>query len=176
MSDEMREIIIRGLMASVDDMLIKFLRTLPLGLLIGIITYVILSHCRTGLYAKRKYVSIFNAYISIIIQMTIVFRPIGQIFVIDLTPFQLYGGARYTILYASANAIIFIPFGFLLPIVWRKAVKWHICVGMGFLFSFFIELSQLLLRCGNCQVEDLIMNTIGTFIGYEIYKRIKEKI
>ncbi len=176
MSDGMREIIIRGLMASVYDMLFKFLRTLPLGLLIGVITYVILGYYRTESYGKRKYISIFYAYISIIIQMTIIFRPIGQIFVIDLTPFQLYGGARYTVLYASANAIIFIPFGLLLPIVWRKAEKCHTCITMGFLFSFFIELSQLLLRCGNCQVEDLIMNTIGTLIGYEIYKKIKQKI
>ena len=35
----------------------------------------------------------------------------------------------------------------------------------------FIELTQLLLQCGVCQTEDLIMNTVGAGVGYWTHKR-----
>lgn len=175
MGNEMRKIIIRGLVTSISDMLYKFVQTLPIGALVGGVTYFLISHSSHKLYCKRKYISILAAYISIIVQATIIFRPMGQISVIDLTPFKLEWGARYTILYASANAIAFIPLGILLPIILEKMKKWNMCVLMGFLLSLFIEISQLVLKCGICQVEDLIMNTVGTFIGYMIYKRINKR-
>ena len=41
--------------------------------------------------------------------------------------------------------------------------------------SLFIETMQLILCCGVVQTEDLIMNTLGTYIGYILYRAIKNK-
>ena len=65
-------------------------------------------------------VAILAMYLSMIIQGTILFRPIGQINEIVSKPFPIVGGARYMILYAIANALVFIPLGTLLPFVWKQ--------------------------------------------------------
>lgn len=69
------------------------------------------------------------------------------------------------------NAVIFLPLGILLPMIWKKmnSLKWILLTG--FLGSLIIELSQFILQCGVVQTEDLIMNTAGAGIGYWIYKR-----
>lgn len=75
------------------------------------------------------------------------------------------------------NAVIFLPLGILLPMIWKKmnSLKWILLTG--FLGSLIIELSQFILQCGVVQTEDLIMNTVGAGIGYWIYKRwnVKQK-
>ncbi|MBZ9634875.1 VanZ family protein [Clostridium sp. FP1] len=67
------------------------------------------------------------------------------------------------------NIILFIPFGFFSAIVFKKLMdKWIYGVLMGLIFSIIIEFLQTFNgRYGSLQ--DVIMNTIGTFIGYEIW-------
>ena len=78
-------------------------------------------------------------------------------------------------LYAIANALAFMPLGILLPMVWNMAKNVKVCVLTGFLLSLFIETMQLILCCGVVQTEDLIMNTMGTYIGYRLYRIVKNK-
>ena len=67
------------------------------------------------------------------------------------------------------NIIMFIPLGFLLPFLWKKYQKLTPTLLFGFLFSLFIELSQLItLRATD--IDDLIANTLGALIGYLIWK------
>ena len=64
---------------------------------------------------------------------------------------------------------MFIPLGFLLPFLWKKYQKLTPTLLFGFLFSLFIELSQLItLRATD--IDDLIANTLGALIGYLIWK------
>ncbi|WP_208037027.1 VanZ family protein [[Clostridium] symbiosum] len=35
------------------------------------------------------------------------------------------------------------PLGFLLPLIWDKIDRWKCIISIGFLFSLFIEISQL---------------------------------
>ena len=112
---------------------------------------------------------------TVILYMTLFSRKIGSISKIDLIPFNTAGGVRYIILYAMANALAFIPLGTLLPFVWNRAKNVKVCVLMGFFMSLFIETMQLILCCGVVQTEDLIMNTLGTYIGYILYRAIKNK-
>lgn len=67
------------------------------------------------------------------------------------------------------NIILFIPFGFFSAIVFKKLMdKWIYGVLIGLIFSIIIEFLQTFNgRYGSLQ--DVIMNTIGTFIGYEIW-------
>ena len=77
-----------------------------------------------------------------------------------------------------ANIILFIPFGIICPILWRcKRSFWH-TVMSGFLLSLLIEISQLF-NFRVTDVDDLLMNTLGTAVGYAgflVIRRIMPRI
>lgn len=66
------------------------------------------------------------------------------------------------------NIVLFIPFGFFSLAVFRKLkTKWIYGILIGFLFSTIIEFLQLF--TGRfVQVEDILMNTLGSFVGYGV--------
>ena len=64
------------------------------------------------------------------------------------------------------NVAMFVPLGFLLPLLWKPCRKWYVAIPSGFGFSLSIELIQLLTRRGVCDVDDLFCNTLGAVIGY----------
>ncbi len=70
------------------------------------------------------------------------------------------------------NILLFIPFGYLLPLIWSKADRWWKVTLLGFSISLIIELLQLFTRLGYADVDDLINNTVGALIGYVLYKPI----
>lgn len=67
------------------------------------------------------------------------------------------------------NILLFIPMGAILPILFKKCRSWWITNGIGFLFTLSIELSQLFLKRGMCEADDLFNNTLGCIIGYGLY-------
>lgn len=79
---------------------------------------------------------------------------------INLIPFSSEGFATYIL-----NIIMFMPLGFLLPLIWRRYREMGRTVLTGFCMSLSIELSQLFcLRVTD--IDDLTMNTLGTAIGF----------
>ena len=79
---------------------------------------------------------------------------------INLRPFSSEGFATYIL-----NVIMFMPLGFLLPLIWRRYRKMGRTVLTGFCMSLSIELLQLFcLRVTD--VDDLTMNTLGTAVGF----------
>lgn len=76
------------------------------------------------------------------------------------------------------NIILFIPLGFLLPILWAKFEKRYLTFIIGLLFSLAIEISQLFCFRAT-DIDDLLMNTFGTVVGYYLYigtKKVYPKI
>lgn len=67
------------------------------------------------------------------------------------------------------NIVLFLPFGFLLPLIWKKADKFRHALLYGASFSLFIELSQLL-NNRSTDIDDLILNTLGALIGLGLFK------
>lgn len=67
------------------------------------------------------------------------------------------------------NILLFVPFGFLLPLLWPRCNKILLIFFSGFLFSLVIELSQLL-NHRLTDVDDLVLNTAGAIIGLLLYK------
>ena len=63
------------------------------------------------------------------------------------------------------NAVMFAPFGFLLPVLWRGCRKWSVTTLAGFLLSLTIEILQMFCFRAT-DVDDLLMNTLGAFLGY----------
>lgn len=77
------------------------------------------------------------------------------------------------------NIFAFSPFGFFLPLLNKSYRKFYIIAFLSVLFSLIIEISQLLLKVGVFDVDDILMNSIGGVLGYlafrvlySAYKRI----
>lgn len=70
------------------------------------------------------------------------------------------------------NVFAFSPFGFMIPIVIDKKRAFFRSVFATFFFSLLIETSQLIMKVGVFDVDDLLMNTIGGLIGYIAYRII----
>ncbi|WP_042316528.1 VanZ family protein [Desulfofarcimen acetoxidans] len=73
------------------------------------------------------------------------------------------------------NILLFIPLGFILPCIWGKyEVLWKTALS-GITFSLIIELSQLFNRRVT-DIDDLLMNTLGTLIGWVIFRLLIEHL
>lgn len=83
---------------------------------------------------------------------------------INLVPFSRDIGVTFYL-----NIIMCVPLGFLLPLIWKDYRKIYKTIIAGLGFSLLIELSQLITTRAT-DIDDLIANTIGTVIGYLIWK------
>ncbi len=61
------------------------------------------------------------------------------------------------------------PFGFFLPVIWERTRHWYVTMILSFSMSLFVETMQLVEKVGSFDVDDLLMNTIGGFVGYIIF-------
>ena len=66
------------------------------------------------------------------------------------------------------NMIMMMPFGFLLPLIWKNWRGFGKVVLAGFGFSLLIEVLQLF-NTRLSDVDDLVMNTLGAAAGYLIW-------
>lgn len=67
------------------------------------------------------------------------------------------------------NIALFLPFGFLFPAVFPKCRFLGLTILLGFLTSVTIETVQLFILRGT-DIDDVILNTLGTFIGYLFFR------
>lgn len=72
---------------------------------------------------------------------------------------------------ACLNILLFVSFGFLLPIFWEKFRNMKNAALMGLITTFFVEISQIF-TFRTTDINDIITNTVGTIIGYFIARRI----
>lgn len=79
------------------------------------------------------------------------------------------GGLR-VLLNLAGNVIGFVPFGALVPLQRRGRIGFFKVMLLSFELSLLIEVSQLVLRAGSCDVDDMILNTLGGCIGYGLYR------
>lgn len=78
----------------------------------------------------------------------------------------------------AGNVIGFMPFGALLPLLRNNGPGFWKTALYSFEMTLLIEISQLVLRVGSCDVDDMILNTLGGCLGYMVYDlliRPKEK-
>ena len=68
------------------------------------------------------------------------------------------------------NLILFMPFGFLLYAVIDRPRTARILL-FGFLLSLAIEMCQLLFHLGWFEVDDILHNVLGTYLGIRLYRR-----
>ncbi len=78
-------------------------------------------------------------------------------------------GARAVFLNLAGNIIGFLPFGALLPLLSRSVRRGWKVAALSFEISALIEVSQFIFRAGCFDVDDMILNTLGGFLGYLLF-------
>lgn len=72
------------------------------------------------------------------------------------------------------NVALFIPTGILLPFLYKRLNNFFKVVGTGMLISLIIEITQIPIYDRACDIDDLILNSLGVIIGYLIYLLFKK--
>lgn len=96
-------------------------------------------------------------------------------------------GFVYFLINVVGNVAAFMPFGFLVPVMYREQRKDIVYHGhyfrsllfvtmLGFSFSLGVETVQLVTKVGCFDVDDLFLNTVGVILGYIIYYICKKII
>lgn len=67
------------------------------------------------------------------------------------------------------NILLFIPFGFFLPLLWEEFRQLKSCIICGFCLSLGIEVLQIF-TFRLTDIDDLITNTLGTLLGFFLSK------
>lgn len=75
-------------------------------------------------------------------------------------------GYPAVILNLAGNVVAFMPFGFILPVLFRINRKWYIILQWSFVLSLTFEVIQLVTKVGSFDVDDLLLNSLGGLLGY----------
>lgn len=119
---------------------------------------------------------VFLLYLTAVFFITL-FRAAGKQKLI-LTPFwewaQLFTASNklHWIIQIGLNIVLFIPFGFLIPQLFRQLQSPLRTIGCGFLSSVLIETVQYIAERGYTETDDMIHNTLGTIIGFLLYRML----
>ena len=83
-----------------------------------------------------------------------------------------YGGGaqRTAIVNLVGNVVLFLPLGFLPPLLWKGFRKLFKCLLWCGLIIVGVELCQLFALVGNCDIDDLLLNLVGVSMGYGMYR------
>ncbi|WP_052675766.1 VanZ family protein [Paenibacillus sp. IHBB 10380] len=71
------------------------------------------------------------------------------------------------------NIVLFIPLGIFLPLLYKRNNKAVLLSGVG--LSLLFEIVQFIFAIGSSDIDDIILNVLGTIAGLYIY-RIIERI
>lgn len=87
---------------------------------------------------------------------------------LNLIPFSDFRDSRFFWL-SGMNTLLTVPLGVLLPLCWKQYQRLPRTLAAGFLVSLSIELSQMFCFRAT-DIDDLILNTLGTVLGFLLGK------
>ena len=135
-----------------------------------------------GNHGKKWYAALFAAYCLLMLWLLFGQRWGQNAGNLNLRPFDTLrcflwvlenrtdaASLRHAVVNLGGNVIMFVPLGFLVPCLWDKMGKfgWHfLCM---LLTIMVIEWLQLVTRLGSCDIDDLILNLVGTAIGFGLF-------
>lgn len=158
--------------------LIKGVQTLKGGVLTGISVYLIIIlllyilKIRRGISRKCIFEMVFCIYGITLLKITGIFSltfSLSGNFSYSLVPF-----INSSIIPVLLNFILFVPYGFLLPLVFCSCrLNWRKIVFICGLTSLIIELLQMF-GGRYAEIDDFLINTSGAFSGFIIYSCINK--
>jgi len=125
-------------------------------------------------------ITVFIAYLALLLKL-IVFKHssnaamLGENF-IPLATIDMYLAGKpnwdLAIQNLAGNIILFVPLGFLLPIMYQQ-ITWTRILLVGIALSLGFELLQLALRIGSFDVDDIILNVLGVLFGLAVFRGVQ---
>lgn len=142
--------------------------------------------------SKRFFKFLFAVYIVVVIKVIIFKYPFAQLRAIadtwqkgvileglgtaNFVPFhtiKMYIDYAYklnSVENLAGNIFVFVPFGFLFPMVSRDGEKFSVMFANAFTFVLGIETFQLFSAFGAFDVDDILLNCLGAALGFGLYK------
>ena len=111
--------------------------------------------------------ALLGIYFSYLISLTLSGREAGsRSGYINLRLFSTLGSKDNLKLTGVENILLMIPFGILVPMLWKVYRRWWNLGLLAFITSTSIELSQLMTQRGYFELDDILLNTSGAMVGY----------
>ena len=76
----------------------------------------------------------------------------------------------HAIINLFGNILMFVPMGYLIPMIWRSMRKFLACFAVCVLVIVTVELIQLFTLVGSCDIDDLILNLAGISLGFFLFR------
>ena len=124
--------------------------------------------------SERNAAVLLSAYVMVMLYFTVLGRYSQSYYRAEPELFRLYIILSkefdiHTFGQIFINILMFIPVGFLLPAAIHRRGKYIFSALLCLCLTVFIELSQLILRCGTLEFDDILNNFIGGIAGILIY-------
>lgn len=103
-------------------------------------------------------------YGVILLYLTLFEREAGSRQAVSLKLFETFGDARSNA-YVVENVLLFVPFGVLGSCFWKCLRNPVVFLAIGAVCSALIEVVQFITQRGYFQVDDIVMNSLGSGIG-----------
>ena len=86
--------------------------------------------------------------------------------IVEFTMALMDGWDYIAIMNLAGNIVMFIPLGFLLPYITKRALAFKQCMTISLVCILCAELIQIFTLLGSFDIDDLILNMIGVSIGF----------
>jgi len=96
---------------------------------------------------------------------------------LNLIPFKTISGMLFSmslpnlIVNIGGNIVLFMPFGFALPLKFPKLRSMKTVIWAGLSLSIMIECIQLMMPQRCADIDDVILNTLGTYLGFLLMRK-----
>ena len=94
----------------------------------------------------------------------------------NLQLFSTFGTSGWQQKFIYENILMFVPFGALMYLLFKKVRRVYRVWIIGFSASIFIETIQYMTHLGLFQADDMFNNVLGMTIGYGVGELIKEML
>lgn len=142
-------------------------------LLVCVVLSVAFFNVKKGLHILSTVALV--EYIALVYCSTVFCRAVQDERKFDFHPFWTYKaileGKDEFVPEAIMNVVAFIPIGFLLGSSFASMKLWKVII-IACLFSLGIEILQFIMMRGFSELDDVMHNTLGSMIGYGVYRLV----
>lgn len=161
------------LLTKISQDIMEPISYLPYGLFFGLLFLLCSFMIKKVLgqrfnFKQNVLISAFITYMTVLMIQAFFSREPGSRIGFSLDLFSVIGISLGEDASFVENIIMFIPFSFILTMLLQLFRNLGYCMGIGFTFSVFLEILQLITRRGYCQIDDVLANTAGVLIGWAI--------
>lgn len=156
------------------------LRSARFGLIAGALWLVFrLIRCRGRLDIRGEAKTLlFVIYAAMLAEIIALRGGSGGMRMLQMLPLrttlgELRAGAWPFVYHLIGNMIWFVPLGIFLPMVWKIGLGRTLMLGAG--ISLTLEILQFALGSGVTDIDDVIINTLGTAAGWMIFRMKQRK-